>query len=202
MFIIGVTGGIGSGKSTVSRMLSDIADIPVVDADSIARELVEPGKEALTYIAAEFGAEVILNNGALNRKKLGSIVFSDFDARIKLNKIMFPLIRKRVLEYFNAYTTTGRKHIIYDAPLLFESGTDDLVDYTVLVYVPRSTQIKRIMYRNNITKQDAIIRVDAHTNGDELLKHPIDYCIRNTSKFVGLNAMIIDLWKNIQSKRS
>jgi len=201
MFIIGITGSIGSGKSTVSRLLSDMASIPVVDADSIARELVEPGREALVSIVEVFGNEMICEDGTLNRKKLGDLIFNDTEARAILNKIMFPLIRKRVLEYFNIHSRAGNKYLIYDAPLLFESKTDDLVDYIVLVYIPRDVQIQRICDRNSLTWEQATARIDAQPSSDELLSKPKDYLVRNTSDFIGLNSIIASLWNNIQEKK-
>lgn len=201
MFVIGVTGSIGSGKSTVARMLGDLIDAPVVDADAIARELVVPGKEALTSIAKEFGQNMIQEDGTLDRKKLGDLIFTNTHARKQLNKIMFPLIRKRATEYFNAHAIVGRKFLVYDAPLLFESRSFDLIDYIVLVHVPREVQIERIMDRNGITSKEATDRVDAQPSGDELKGMPIDYLIQNTSDYIGLNAMIEKCWKHIQAKK-
>jgi len=201
MFIIGITGSIGSGKSTAARILADIANIPVVDADSIARELVEPGKQALASIVETFGDEMILKDGTLNRKKLGDLIFTDIVARRKLNSIMFPLIHKRAVEHFNTYTQAGNQYVVYDAPLLFESGADDLVDCIVLVYIPHGDQIKRICNRNNLTWEEATARVDAQPSGDEFLGKE-DYLIRNTGNFTLLNMMVDGLWKNIQEKKN
>jgi len=201
MFIIGVTGSIGSGKSTVARILGDIIDTPVVDADAISRELVEPGREALVSIVETFGNNMILRNGGLNRKALGDLIFNNTHARKQLNKIMFPLVRKRAIEYFNTYCMTGRKHLIFDAPLLFESKMFDLVDYIALVYVPHDIQVQRIMDRNGLSSKEATARVNAQPSGDTLRGMPIDYLIQNTTDYIGLNAMIEKMWKNIQEKK-
>lgn len=201
MFVIGITGSIGSGKSTVAHMLGDIMDTPVIDADSIARELVEPGREALVSIVETFGSNMIDKSGNLRRSALGDLIFSNTHARKQLNKIMFPLIRKRVCEYFNAYCITGRKYLIFDAPLLFESRMFDLTDYIALVYVPRDVQIKRIMDRNGISSNRAEERVDAQPSGETLKGMPVDYVIQNTTDYIGLNAMIEKLWKSIQEKK-
>lgn len=201
MFIIGVTGSIGSGKSTVARMLGDLIDAPVIDADSIARELVMSGREALISIVETFGNKMICEDGTLNRKKLGDLIFKNIRARKALNKIMFPLVRKRSIDYFNGYAIVGREYLIYDATLLFESHSNDLVDYTALVYVPHDIQAQRLMDRNNLTSKEAEARVDAQTSNEELLAMKMDYCIRNTSDFVGLNSMVNLLWKDIRAKR-
>lgn len=198
MFIIGVTGSIGSGKSTISRLLADISGAPVIDADKIARELVEPGREALVSIVETFGNNMICEDGTLNRKKLGALIFTNTIARERLNKIMFPLIREKALHYFNFHTIQKRKFAIYDAPLLFDSGTNDLVDYTVVVYASREVQIERIKERNKLTEEEATARVDAQQSGDELLAKPMDYLIRNEKSFIELNGVISGLWKTIQ----
>lgn len=201
MIIIGITGSTGSGKSTVAHMLADVMDLPVVDGDSIAREVVEPGKEALATIVDTFGKNMIAKDGTLNRKRLADLIFTNSHARKQLNKIMFPAIRKRAVEHFNAYCLVGRKFVIFDAPLLFESGMFNLVDYICLVHVPRETQIQRIMDRNGLSSKDAIARVDAQLSGDKLKGMPIDYLIQNTSDYVGLTAMVDNLQRDIQSKR-
>lgn len=201
MYVIGITGSIGSGKSTVARMLGDMMDTPVIDADAIARELVEPGREALVSIVETFGNKMVLRSGKLNRKRLADLIFSNSHARKQLNKIMFPLVRKRTLEYFNAHIMVGRQYLIFDAPLLFESKMFDLVDYIALVHVPHEVQVQRIMDRNGLSSREAEERISAQPSGEKLKGMPIDYLIQNTTDYVGLNAMVDKLWKHIRNKR-
>ncbi len=201
MFIIGITGSICSGKSTVARMLGDMADIRVIETDSILRELTRPDSEALVYIGANFGESVINDDCSLNRKRLGQMVLADSGARVRLNKILFPLIRKAVIEKFNAYSKAGNKYVIFDAPLLYESGMDELVDYTVLVHASRDIQIQRLQIKNNLTIEEARAKINAHPYSNELFLKQKDYFIRNTSDFNSLNGMVTILWKRIQSAK-
>lgn len=201
MVVIGITGSIGSGKSTVARMLGDLINTPIVDADAIARELVKPGKEALISIVETFGDNMMSKDGTLQRKKLGDLIFTNTHARKQLNKIMFPLIREYAVEQFNIHCKAGRKYLIFDAPLLFESKMFDIVEYICLVDVPREVQIQRIMDRNNISSGEATDRVKTQRSAENLRGMPIDYVIRNTADYAGLNMMVENLWKNIQAKR-
>lgn len=201
MFIIGITGSICSGKSTVARMLGDMADIRVIETDSILRELTRPDSEALVYIGANFGESVINDDCSLNRKRLGQMVLANSGARVRLNKILFPLIRKAVIEKFNAYSKAGNKYVIFDAPLLYESGMNELVDYTVLVHASRDIQIQRFQIKNNLTIEEARAKINAHPYSNELFLKQKDYFIRNTSDFNSLNGMVTILWKRIQSAK-
>ena len=202
MYVIGVTGSIGSGKSTVSRMLADWANVSLVDADRIARDIVEPGKDTLIALADIFGSKILTKDSlpSLDRSKLAEIVFNDPAERQKLNAIMFPAIRKRVLEHFDAHMMLGKQYIIYDAPLLFESGTDDLVNYTVLVYVPRDVQMKRIKKRNGLSDKQVAARINSQASGDDMLKRPHDFLIRNTMSFNALKSTVATLWEDIQGR--
>lgn len=202
MYIIGITGSIGSGKSTISRMLAEMAGIMLVDADSIAREIVQPGKEALKSIVEVFGKDMLLKDGNLNRPKLGELVFNNPAARKKLNYITFPIIRARLVDSLGAYLLGGEEYVIYDAPLLFESGTDDLVHYTVVVYTSRDIQIERIKNRNNLTEEQAIARIESQTPTEELLKCQTNYLIYNAEALDTLQDTVKILWRDIQAKRN
>lgn len=146
--VIGLTGGIASGKSTVSSYLVDLG-YPVVDADKIAREVVEPGKKALLEITETFGSDYLNDDGSLNRKKLGSLVFANPDALGKLNAIMHSKIFERTWEYVTRLKV-DHKIIFVDVPLLIESKQMSFYDEVWLVYVTRSTQLKRLMARDQI----------------------------------------------------
>lgn len=158
--IIGLTGGIATGKSTVSALLRE-KQIPVVDADLIAREVVEPGKTAYEEIVKFFGQEILHWDGQIDRKKLGEIVFSDEEKRQALNAIVHPQIRKEMIRQAMEAQEAGNKLIVMDIPLLFESKLQYMVDRIVLVYVPADIQLARLIERDDIDEQQALKRIRA-----------------------------------------
>jgi dephospho-CoA kinase len=157
---IGLTGGIASGKSTVSQMFKE-AGIVVVDADVIARKVVEPGEEAYEQIVQSFGKDILLPNETIDRKKLGSVVFFNEEKRLLLNSIVHPAVRKQMLKEKEEHLNNGEETVILDIPLLFESKLTALVDRTLLVYVDYETQLARLMNRNNLTKGEAEARIQS-----------------------------------------
>mgnify|MGYP001283802880 CR=1 FL=1 len=158
--VIGLTGGIATGKSTVSEMFKEM-DIPVVDADVISREVVEPGELAYEKIVDTFGEEVLHPDGTLNRKKLGSIVFGDEQKRKQLNEIVHPEVRKKMISERDRYVQEGHPIVVLDIPLLFESKLTHFVDKTLLIYVDEDIQLKRLMNRDQSTKEEALQRINA-----------------------------------------
>ncbi|MFD0768297.1 dephospho-CoA kinase [Bacillus sp. CGMCC 1.60114] len=156
--VIGLTGGIASGKSTVSQMFQGF-HVPVIDADIIAREVVEPGKEAYNEIVAAFGKEVVGGNRELDRSKLGSIVFHNEEKRLLLNGIVHPAVRKEMNAQKDMYIREKAQAVVLDIPLLFESKLTGLVDKILLVYVDSETQLTRLMERNNFTEEEAKARI-------------------------------------------
>ncbi|MGG0186106.1 dephospho-CoA kinase [Bacillus rhizoplanae] len=175
--VIGLTGGIASGKSTVSQMFQGF-HIPVIDADIIAREVVEPGKEAYNEIVTAFGKEVLGENGELDRPKLGSIVFHNEEKRLLLNGIVHPAVRKEMNAQKDIYIREKAQAVVLDIPLLFESKLTGLVDKILLVYVDSETQLTRLMERNNFKEEEAKARIasqmpleDKITLADEVINN-------------------------------
>jgi dephospho-CoA kinase len=156
--VIGLTGGIASGKSTVSNMLKEMA-IPVIDADVEARLAVEKGEPAYQKIIAEFGDDILLPSGEIDRVKLGSIIFHNAEKRQLLNGIVHPEVRKRMNNQVEADRVRGEQVIVLDIPLLFESKLTHMVEKTILVYVDRDIQLKRLMERNALSLEDAEARI-------------------------------------------
>ncbi|WP_211653869.1 dephospho-CoA kinase [Planococcus alpniumensis] len=156
--IIGLTGSIASGKSTVSQMLKELG-YPVVDADLVARQVVEPGTETLNSIAQAFGPEVILANGSMDRERVGKIIFNDPTSRKKLNDIIHPAIRREMLRQRQAFLDEGYETVIMDIPLLFESKLQRMVDKILVVSVSEQQQLKRLMERNGLAEQEAKARI-------------------------------------------
>jgi len=160
MLVIGLTGGIATGKSTVSNLLK-AAHIPIVDADIIARQIVEPGMSGLAKIQATIGDEVLLPDGTLDRKKLGSIIFNDEVKRKKLNKIVHPAVRKAMLWQVLGYWIRGYKYCVVDVPLLIEGGLWKWVGLVVVVYCSDSLQLQRLMQRDGSTREEATSRLSS-----------------------------------------
>jgi dephospho-CoA kinase len=158
--IIGLTGGIASGKSTVARMLLELG-IPVIDADQIAREVVEIGEDAYLQIVEKFGEEILQADKTIDRAKLGAIVFNDEEKRKLLNSIVHPAVRQKMLEQKEQYVKKGEKNIVLDIPLLFESNLTYLVDKILVVYVDDHIQLERLMERNCFSKEEAEARIKA-----------------------------------------
>ncbi|MFJ8063332.1 dephospho-CoA kinase [Psychrobacillus sp. NPDC096426] len=158
--IIGLTGSIASGKSTVSNMLK-VLGYPIVDADLVARVVVERGTETLQTIQEVFGQEVIAEDGTLNRGKLGEIIFSSPSKRKQLNDIIHPAIRAEMLRQKEQLLIDGHPTIIMDIPLLFESKLQSYVEKILVVTVTEETQLERLMARNNYTLEEAKARIQS-----------------------------------------
>lgn len=156
--VIGLTGGIASGKSTVARLLID-KGITVIDADIIAKQAVEKGMPAYRQIIEAFGEDILLENGELDRRKLGSIVFTDEQKRLTLNKIVHPAVRAEMMKQRDEAISRHESFVVLDIPLLYESGLEYLVDKVIVVTVTAETQLKRLMERNALTEEEALSRI-------------------------------------------
>ncbi|WP_085523129.1 dephospho-CoA kinase [Tuberibacillus sp. Marseille-P3662] len=160
MIKVGLTGGIASGKSTVTNMIQ-AWDIPVIDADQISREVVEPGERGLERIVNTFGEHVLHEDGTLDRPALGEIIFNDDAKRKELNDIVHPEVRQRMNEHEEAYADNGEHALVLDIPLLIENGLTDGFDKVLLVYIPRQLQIERLMERDGRGEDDALSRIES-----------------------------------------
>ncbi len=176
--ILGLTGGIATGKSTVSAMLRE-RGIPVIDADVIAREVVEPGKPAYEAIVKHFGRDILLPGGEINRKLLGDVVFSDETERQKLNAIVHPEVRRVMREQAKQAEREGAPIVFMDIPLLYESKLQHLVDKIVVVYAPAAMQLTRMMERDELDEEQANKRLRAQLPIEQK-KLDADYVIDNT----------------------
>ncbi|GGJ72428.1 dephospho-CoA kinase [Anoxybacillus voinovskiensis] len=154
---IGLTGGIASGKSTVANMLKEW-NIPVVDADRIAREAVNVGEEAYVRIVETFGKDILQKNGEIDRAKLGALIFHDEEKRNQLNAIVHPAVRKKMLEQRDEILQKNPV-VVLDIPLLFESNLTHFVDKIIVVYVDDAIQLERLMKRNGFSQEEALARI-------------------------------------------
>lgn len=187
---VGLTGGIGSGKSTVAAMLRGHGAL-VVDADMVAREVVAPGCPGLRAVAAEFGAGVLGADGALDRAALGRIVFADPDARRRLEAMTHPLIARRTAELL-ASAPDGAV-IVHDVPLLVERGQAGSYDLVVVVLARAATRLARLARHRGMTEQDAMVRLAAQAS-DEQRRAVADVVIDNDGGPEELTAEVDRLW--------
>ncbi|HHY75688.1 MAG TPA: dephospho-CoA kinase [Firmicutes bacterium] len=205
IYVIGLTGGIASGKSTVSQVLRDLG-AHIIDADEITREVQAPGSEALREIQEAFGDGVILPDGSLDRRKLGRIVFSSQEAREKLNAIIHPRVIARTKEILRELSETGRRKgpcpiAVVDAPLLIEAGVDAIVDEVWVVALPRKQQAERLMKREGYTEEEAFARIDSQMPLEEKEKRA-DYVIDNSGTIEATREQVFTLWRSLERRLS
>lgn len=177
--VVGLTGQTGAGKTTLCKAFEK-KGFKVIDADIVAREVTEKGTDCLKKITEQFGEEILLEDGSLDRKKLGSIVFSHRDKLELLNSIIFPYISDRIVGRIREMSCGGEGFVLIDAPTLFESGTDRLCDIIVSVTADSSVRLERIMKRDNITREAALARMNAQ-HDEDFFRANSDYLIENNS---------------------
>ena len=177
MLVVGLTGNIGCGKSSLSELLMS-KNIDVIDADIISREIMYD-KELLETIFYEFGTEIKNNDGTLNRKKLGNIVFNDDDMLIKLNSITHPAIKRKINDRIIDISNQGKNIVVIDAALLIEGKFLDLVDKLVVITCNEEVQLNRVVNRDNMTKEEALKSINSQMKQDEKIKYA-DYIIDNS----------------------
>src|SRR6185369_10389421 len=153
--VIGLTGGIATGKNSVARFFAE-RGIPVIDADQLAREAVQPGSPALEQVIALFGRELLAHDGSLNRKRLGALIFSDPEKRRRIEGILHPEIRKIAEGLIAQAASSGHRRLIYMAPLLIEAGATDRVDEIWVVTVRPEIQLERLMRRDGVSHEEAM----------------------------------------------
>ncbi len=192
MFKIGLTGGIASGKSTVLTYFKD-KGIPYIDADIVAREVVEPGTEGLKAIVDTFGSNVLHADGTLNREALGAIVFHNEEKRQLLNSCLKTHIRNRIMELTSQYEQGNTPILIYDIPLLIEGEWYTMMDEVWLVYVNEMTQIERLMSRNGYTREDALARINSQMRLDDKRAYA-DIIVDNNGTPHDLTVQLNTIW--------
>ncbi|MFL5321700.1 MAG: dephospho-CoA kinase [Myxococcaceae bacterium] len=192
--MIGLTGGIASGKSTVTELLRSLG-AQIIDADQVAREVVEPGRPALLEISARFPGAV-KEDGTLDRAALGERVFKSEEDRKALNAIIHPRIHEAVAEKVAALMAAGHELVLYDAPLLIENRLHEGLSGVILVSAPRELQISRLMARNGFTREQAEARIESQLPLEEKRKHAT-WVIDNSGDLDGLRAQVEAVWRQI-----
>ncbi len=192
-----MTGGIASGKSTVSERLRRLGAV-IVDADGIAREIVKQGKPAWQDIVEWLGPGVLSPGGGLDRSRLGDLVFRDAAARRKLESITHPRIREAALRALAEADRAGRPVAVIDVPLLFEAGWDKLADETWVVYVDPATQLDRLMKRDGLTAEQAKARIDAQMSLEEKTRLA-DVVIDNSKDPENTGRQVDEAWRQARA---
>ena len=196
MLRVGLTGGIGAGKSEVSRRLGAQGAV-VIDADAIAREVVAPGTEGLAAVTAEFGAGVLRQDGGLDRERLGEIVFADPAMLNRLNSIVHPLVGRRMAE-LEKDAGTGAI-IVHDVPLLAENNLDTGFDLVVVVDAPTHLQIDRLVRQRGMTQDQAEARMATQASREQRLAIA-DLVVDNSSSLAELDRQVGDLWTELRRR--
>jgi dephospho-CoA kinase len=196
MLIVGLTGGIASGKSSAARIFIKLG-VKIVDSDVLARIVVEPGRPALSKIRERFGGGVINADGTLCREKLRDIVFHDARALTDLNAIVHPAVYAEMAREMGEYRKDpGDTILMLDIPLLYESGGEKIVDQVVVVWIDRETQIQRLIGRDGFSREDAINRIEKQMDLDEK-KRRADFVIDNTGTFEDLELRVGEVYERL-----
>ena len=198
MWKIGVTGGIGSGKSTVSKRLQELGAV-IIDADKVAREIVEPGQPALKELDAAF-AGVLNEDGTLNRAELARQAFATPEATEKLNSITHPRIRERTNALFAQAEQAGEDVVVYDMPLLIENGETSRVDHVLVVDAPDEVRVRRLVESRGLDESDAKARIKAQIDRESRLA-AADTVLDNGGTVDELLAQVDQFWSTTVANR-
>ena len=192
MFVIGLIGGIGSGKSSVSEILKSLG-VDVIDADKVGHEAYTRDSEGWRKVISVFGQDIVGPDKQIDRKKLGSIVFSDPNEMDKLNKLMHPIIHDLVKEKIKNLSDQGVNVVILEAAILIEANWQDLTDEIWLAKANQEVVIERVQLRNNFTREEIIKRIQSQMSNDEREKHT-DVVIDNDGTIEQLQEKVKTLW--------
>ncbi|MDI3310023.1 MAG: dephospho-CoA kinase [Thermoanaerobacterium sp.] len=193
MKVIGLTGGIASGKSTVSSILKSLGAV-IIDADVVSREIMIRGTETYNILVSVFGKEILRKDGEIDRRKLGNLVFADKEKLNKLNEITHPEIIKKIKDIIEEERKKGKeKAIVLDAALLIEMKLFNMVDEVWLVVVDKKTQIRRLMKRDNLSYKDALNRIRSQMSIEDKMKYA-DFIINNCKDFNAIKRQVELLW--------
>ena len=196
MKIIGLTGGIGSGKSTVAQFLAELGAV-VTDVDKVGHEILKQDSEVQQQVVHAFGKQVVGSDGEIDREKLGEIVFGDPEARAKLNQIIHPPMYDMVKAQLAEYRQQGVGVVVLDAPLLIEAGWTSLVDEVWVTTAPEATVLKRLRERMGLSEQESMARINSQSPSEERVKHA-DIVIDTDCELDELKAKVTELWQGLQ----
>jgi len=195
MKVIGLTGGIGSGKSTVAQFLAELGAV-VLDADKVGHVAFKLGTEAWREVVAAFGRQILTPDGEIDRRKLGEVVFGNPEALLRLNQIMHPQIGKMVKAQFEEYRRQGVRVVVLEIPLLLETGGTSLVDEVWVTVASESTVLRRLEERSGLSRQQSLARIRSQMSNEERVKHA-DEVINNDDSLDELKAKVKELWQKL-----
>jgi len=193
MKVIGLSGGIGSGKSTVSQLLVGLGAV-IIDSDKVGHEVFKPGTEAWREVVDAFGRQVLKADGEIDRNKLGKIVFDSSESRTLLNQIMHPRMYELVKAQLEDYRQQGVGVAVVEAPLLVEAGWASLVDEVWVTVAPESTVVKRMKGRSGLSEAETLARIRSQLSSEERVRHA-DLVIDTDCSLDELKAKVKELWK-------
>ncbi len=196
---VALTGGIATGKSYVANKLRE-AGVPIVDADVLSREVVEPGTPGLAAVRRRFGPDSVRRDGTMDRVRIGQIVFKDKRARLDLEAIIHPAVHKAISDYFDALPKRT-PFAVADIPLLFETGRDKDFHATIVVACPREMQLQRVMERNKLSKEDAERRINAQLPIEKKVEKAT-YVIKTDGTFEQTDAQVAALIAQLRDGKS
>lgn len=196
MKLIGLTGGVGSGKSTVAEMLRDLG-ATVVDADEATHAVYEPGSAGFEAVVREFGEGYVTDNGRIDRERLGRFVFKDADARRRLNDIVHPLVREWMAQRTAEAVEKGANVVVQDVPLLFENGLERFFSSVVLVYVPEEVQVQRLVSGRGLTPERARAIIAAQMPIEDK-RGRAHHVINNSGSREDTEAQVGSVWRQLQ----
>ncbi len=198
MHVIGLTGGIASGKSTVARFFRD-QEIPVLDADVLGHRTYEPGTDTFAAVVAAFGQDLVAADGTIDRRVLGGKVFGKPDELKRLTDVVWPGIRKLASEALSEYETAGNHLVVLEAAVLFEAGWEDLVDEVWVVVVEPEVAVERLAARNGLEPEAARARIASQLSNAERIGRA-NVVIENNGTLEALGAAIEGAWKQLQGR--
>ena len=198
MKVIGLTGGIGSGKSTVAQFLAELGAV-ILDTDRVGHEVLKPDTEAWREVVAAFGRQILTPGGDVNRKKLGEVVFGNPESLVRLNQIVHPQIGKVVKAQLEEYRRQGVRVVVLEIPLLVETGGTSLVDEVWVTIASESAVLRRLKERSELSRQQSLARIRSQISNEERVKHA-DVVIKNDGSLDELKAKVKKLWQRLRAE--
>ncbi len=198
MKVIGLTGGIGSGKSTVSRFLAELGAV-ILDADKVGHEAFKPDTEIWRQVVAAFGSQILTPGGDIDREKLGEMVFGNPESLARLNQIMHPWMYEIVTAQLDDYRRQGIDVVVLEAPLLIEVGWASSVDEVWVTVASEATVLSRLEEQKGLSRQKALARIHSQLSLEERVRHA-DVVIDTDCDLDELRARVAELWRGLQSR--